>query len=511
MQQQLIIGTLLHGGTYKIEKILGQGSFGITYLAEHTNLGKKVAIKEFFMKELNSRGEDGSITGMSDSSLSQNYCQKFKKEAINLSRLDHPNIVRVTDSFSENGTFYYVMDFIEGQNLNDYIKSHYIDEAEAVSIIKSVADALIYMHEEKHMLHLDLKPGNVMRRNDGHIFLIDFGLSKHYSTDGQPETSTTIGLGTAGYAPIEQGNKAKNGEFRPTIDVYALGATFYKLLTRETPPPASDLVSDDELLENKLREKGVSDNLIEVVTEAMCPNVRRRTQSIKEFKGNLDGIKSETQATINVTSDDTIADTGKEETIVTSAEDFNKAGDEEENEYGNEDDGISKKSLKNLGTIVVIVFVIFAIIGVCQSSLNTSMARDSNQNMADTTDTTMMTCDVTNVDMYLSGAHCVYSGKVIEEFNGIRYLPHEKGQATFNDGRYYEGHFSYGEMDGPNAYFSYPNGDVFVGSFVHNEFNQGKYTVKQTGEYFVGSFKNGQPYNGTWYERTGRKIEDVKN
>lgn len=297
--QQLTQGTLLHGGTYKIEKILGQGSFGITYLAEHTNLGKKVAIKEFFMKELNSRGEDGSITGMSDSSLSQSYCQKFKKEAINLSRLDHPNIVRVTDSFSENGTFYYVMDFIEGQNLNDYIKSHYIDEAEAVSIIKSVADALIYMHEEKHMLHLDLKPGNVMRReSDGHIFLIDFGLSKHYSTDGQPETSTTIGLGTAGYAPIEQGNKAKNGEFRPTIDVYALGATFYKLLTRETPPPASDLVSDDELLENKLREKGVSDNLIEVVTQAMCPNVRKRTQSVREFRDALTDCSVQTPESI---------------------------------------------------------------------------------------------------------------------------------------------------------------------------------------------------------------------
>ena len=320
MQQQLIVGTLLHGGTYKIEKILGQGSFGITYLAEHTNLGKKVAIKEFFMKELNSRGEDGSITGMSDSSLSQNYCQKFKKEAINLSRLDHPNIVRVTDSFSENGTFYYVMDFIEGQNLNDYIKSHYIDKAEAVSIIKSVADALIYMHEEKHMLHLDLKPGNVMRRNsDGHVFLIDFGLSKHYSTDGQPETSTTIGLGTAGYAPIEQGNQAKNGEFRPTIDVYALGATFYKLLTRETPPPASDLVSDDELLENKLREKGVSDNLIKVVTEAMCPNVRKRTQTIREFKGNLDGIKADTQVTNGNASTEAVAKADKDETIVASA------------------------------------------------------------------------------------------------------------------------------------------------------------------------------------------------
>lgn len=377
--QQLTPGTLLHGGTYKIEKILGQGSFGITYLAEHTNLGKKVAIKEFFMKELNSRGEDGSITGMSDSSLSQNYCQKFKKEAINLSRLDHPNIVRVTDSFSENGTFYYVMDFIEGQNLNDYIKSHYIDEAEAVSIIKSVADALIYMHEEKHMLHLDLKPGNVMRRNsDGHVFLIDFGLSKHYSTDGQPETSTTIGLGTAGYAPIEQGNKAKNGEFRPTIDVYALGATFYKLLTRETPPPASDLVSDDELLENKLREKGVSDNLIKVVTEAMCPNVRKRTQSVREFRDALTDCSVQTPESIPTKSaeKETIVvkkvaqTTDGEETVVAdkgtknSSLPTNKKAVEETYDEDDDEEDTSRKEIKYfIACLVPLVILYFVFSG----------------------------------------------------------------------------------------------------------------------------------------------------
>ena len=388
MQQQLIIGTLLHGGTYKIEKILGQGSFGITYLAEHTNLGKKVAIKEFFMKELNSRGEDGSITGMSDSSLSQNYCQKFKKEAINLSRLDHPNIVRVTDSFSENGTFYYVMDFIEGQNLNDYIKSHYIDEAEAVSIIKSVADALIYMHDEKHMLHLDLKPGNVMRRNDGHIFLIDFGLSKHYSTDGQPETSTTIGLGTAGYAPIEQSNQAKNGEFRPTIDVYAIGATFYKLLTRETPPPASDLVSDDELLEDKLCEKGLSDNLIKVVTEAMCPNVRRRTQSVREFRDALTDCSVQTPESIPTKSaeKETIVvkkvaqTTDGEETVVAdkgtknsslptnkkAVEETYDEDDEEEETYDEDDEeeDTSRKEIKYfIACLVPLVILYFVFSG----------------------------------------------------------------------------------------------------------------------------------------------------
>ena len=374
--QQLTQGTFLHGGAYKIEKVLGQGSFGITYLAVHTNLGKKVAIKEFFMKELNSRGEDGSITGMSDGSLSQNYCQKFQKEAVNLSHLDHPNIVRVTESFSDNGTFYYVMEYIYGQNLNDYVKRHNISEEEAVDIIKSVADALIYMHEEKHMLHLDLKPSNIMRRNKGHIFLIDFGLSKHFSDDGQPETSTTIGLGTTGYAPIEQANRSRNGEFRPTIDVYALGATLYKLLTRETPPPASDLVSDGELLENKLREKGVSVNLIKVITEAMCPNVKKRTQSVREFRDALtccsvQTVKSESAST-KVSEEETVVvnkatqTTDGEETVVVKNGNLpsNKKVVEETYEEDNDCEDTSHREIKYfIACLVPLVILYFVFLG----------------------------------------------------------------------------------------------------------------------------------------------------
>lgn len=366
--QQLTQGTLLHGGTYKIEKVLGQGSFGITYLAEHTKLAKKVAIKEFFMKELNSRSEDGSITGMSDGSLSQSYCQKFQKEADNLSRLDNQNIVRVTDSFSENGTFYYVMDYIDGQNLNDYVKTHYVDAEEAVSIIKSVADALIYMHEEKHMLHLDLKPSNIMRRSDGHVFLIDFGLSKHYGDDGQPETSTTIGLGTVGYAPIEQANRTRNGEFRPTIDVYAIGATLYKLLTRETPPPASDLVSDDELLENKLREKKVPDNLIKVVIGAMCPNVKKRIQSVREFRDVLTGSRTLESASAKPSEETVVIKnntktTDGEETIVANRSTRNRKNSRNNTrKYPNVKKDDDKESSNGDSIIIISIFVIAVVI-----------------------------------------------------------------------------------------------------------------------------------------------------
>ena len=281
---------------YRIESVLGQGSFGITYKAKaftvikgkfgeelaETNTPK--AIKEFFMKEVNEREESGSITGMSEGGLSFNYAQKFKKEAENLASMNHPNIVKVIDFIAANNTYYYVMDFIEGENLNDYLKHHKMTEEEAANTIIEVAKALKYMHEKKHMLHLDLKPGNIMRRErDGHIFLIDFGLSKHYSEEGIPETSTSVGLGTPGYAPVEQANSKNAKKFRETLDVYALGATFYKLLTGQTPPSADELVSDSDVVKDELTKLEISESLISAVVGAMMPSVKERTQNVAEF------------------------------------------------------------------------------------------------------------------------------------------------------------------------------------------------------------------------------------
>ena len=316
----LNIGQELHSDSivYRIESVLGQGSFGITYKAKaftimkgkfgeelvETNTPK--AIKEFFMKEVNDRDASGSITGMSEGGLSYNYAQKFKKEAENLASMNHPKVKGI-DFISANNTYYYVMDYIDGENLNDYLKHHKMSEKEATDTISEVARALQYMHEEKHMLHLDLKPGNIMRRNcDGHIFLIDFGLSKHYSEDGVPETSTSVGLGTPGYAPIEQANSKNAKLFRATLDVYALGATFYKLLTGQTPPSADELVSDEEILYEKLKDNKVGAVAVSTIANAMKPNVKNRTQDVIGFINELQKEDSDISSINNVEEETTI-------------------------------------------------------------------------------------------------------------------------------------------------------------------------------------------------------------
>lgn len=292
METALNKGATLQKGKYTIIKSLGQGSFGITYLAttKLTMMGKlgqmettvNVAIKEFFMSEMNSRSKDGSTIEGSSGSLFSSYRQKFKKEAENLSKLDHPNIVKVLEVFDENNTTYYVMQHIDGECLDDYIlRNNGIPEKEAISKLKDFGSALAYMHDHK-MLHLDLKPKNVMLDKEGKSYLIDFGLSKQYTDSGEPESSTTIGAGTPGYAPIEQANYKQDGSFPMTLDVYALGATFYKMLTANRPQHASDVL-EEGLDVDSLIKKGISQKTISVIKKAMAPTKKNRYQTVRDF------------------------------------------------------------------------------------------------------------------------------------------------------------------------------------------------------------------------------------
>lgn len=288
---QLHPGTVIHGthNDYRIERVLGQRSFGITYVANVRLKGRlgaiestaTVAIKEFFLRDVSSRN-GLRVFSVSDSTLCSDYRRDFLREAQNLSRLDNDHIVKVLETIEENDTVYYVMEYLSGGNLDQHILSHgKLSCREALDIAIQIGEALKCMHAQ-HMLHLDLKPLNVMRGEDGHIVLIDFGLSKCFGADGQPESSTRIGQGTTGYAPIEQHSFKKADGFMPTLDIYALGATLFKMLTGCVPPEAS-VVLNEGLPVDELSSAGVPPAIIALVERAMQPLRRMRHQTVGEF------------------------------------------------------------------------------------------------------------------------------------------------------------------------------------------------------------------------------------
>lgn len=244
---ELAKGTLLQDGKYRIEKVLGQGGFGITYLAEQVRLGRKVAIKEFFIKQRCIR--DAETNQMK---VSTPACQgevqllkiKFQKEALIISQLRHPNIVEIHDIFEENDTSYYVMEHIEGDSLFDIInKEGFLSEEESLKYIRNIGEAIKYMHSQ-NTNHLDIKPSNIMvRKSDHKIILIDFGLSKRFNTAGEQTTDTPLGI-SPGYAPVEQYVVGGVSTFSPQSDIYSLGATLYALLVGKTPPDSHSVLNN---------------------------------------------------------------------------------------------------------------------------------------------------------------------------------------------------------------------------------------------------------------------------
>lgn len=296
----LAIGTILHGEAYdyKIMDVLGQGTFGITYKAKVEMKGALgrldsnmyVAVKEFFMKEVNGR-ENSSVTSGSTSNggLFYYYRDKFEREARNLSTLSHPNIVKVLEAFHANGTTYYSMEYIDGISLDKKIAQSpqgRMPLTEAIETLKQIGAAIAFMHS-RNMLHLDVKPGNVMMRKDGTAVLIDFGLSKQYTSDGEPESSTKVGAGTPGYAPIEQASYHEGNGFPTMMDVYALGGTLFKMLTGQRPPEASEILNEG-FPTDSLRQLFIPDNIVNSISKAMAPLKKDRWQTVDEFVKHLD-------------------------------------------------------------------------------------------------------------------------------------------------------------------------------------------------------------------------------
>ena len=283
--QHLQPNTTLQGGKYRIERVLGQGGFGNTYVGVNTVFNERVAIKEFFMRGVTLREDDHVTVSVSVPDNRESFREqkeKFKKEALRIRLLKNEHIIGVQDFFEENGTAYYVMDYVDGENLAERLKKtgRPMTEQEVRGILPQILDALKAVHDAG-IWHLDLKPANIMLDKSGNVKLIDFGASKQLNAQkGGATTSTAISY-TNGYAPREQ-MEQNYDKFGPWTDIYALGATLYNLLTNKRPPLPSDI--DDDMSEDKHLALPFPENvggLKFLVLQMMKTNRLQRPQSVE--------------------------------------------------------------------------------------------------------------------------------------------------------------------------------------------------------------------------------------
>lgn len=287
----LPVGSVLRSGKreYRVEAVLGKGGFGITYkVSAMEQVGQipvrvEFAMKEFFMDGC-LRDASGKVSTADTKGEAADGLKDFISEARRLNSLcgQCRNIVPVDEVFEANGTACYVMEFLDGGSLADYVKKHgALSVGAAKKILKPVADAVAFLHCNR-ITHLDIKPGNIMFRSNGEPVLIDFGLAKHYDRRGNATTTVRTLAYSAGFSPAEQYVGLK--QFSPQSDVYALAATFANMLTGKTPPEAIDL-------EFSLNDWSVClpEEVRPAVVHAMAYSRKDRTLSVCDFVKELYG------------------------------------------------------------------------------------------------------------------------------------------------------------------------------------------------------------------------------
>lgn len=268
---------------YKIRRIIGQGGMGSIYLADDLRLeGRQCALKEV--------EHESSLSG----EMLNQAREQFLREATILARLDHPNLPKVSDFFSEGNREYLVMDYVLGEDLRTLMikarqKKKFLSEREVLGWSAQLADALAYMHgQEPTILHRDIKPSNLKLTPSGLIKLVDFGLVKILASE---EMTITIlqGRGTALYTPLEQyGGDTGHTDVRS--DIYAFGATLYHLLTNKSPIEARQrFLHPDSLVPPRQLNQDISARTERAILWAMSLHPDERPQNIEQFRQALVG------------------------------------------------------------------------------------------------------------------------------------------------------------------------------------------------------------------------------
>jgi len=279
--------------SYRIERVLGRGGFGITYLAFDTNLASHVAIKEYLPEQIATRTSDQSVRPRSDThgNAFRWGLTRFVTEARTLARFRHPNILRVMTVFEMHQTAYMVMDYECGHNLKVLLKRPaFRTEANLKQMVGPIIDGLKEVHRHGY-IHRDIKPANLLLRNDGSPVLLDFG-SARLATGNQTKTLTA--LVSVGYAPLEQYNNSNTDQQGPWTDIYALGAVLYYAITAAAPVDSalrgSALLNDqpDPLASlAKLRPAGYSPEFLAAIDWALTFKVADRPQNLDAWREKL--------------------------------------------------------------------------------------------------------------------------------------------------------------------------------------------------------------------------------
>ena len=279
---------------YTIEKVLGQGGFGITYLGIDELHEKKVAIKEFFPQGIVTRNieyEDAvTVTFVGEKDNYNKGKEKFLKEARIMARFSKDEgIVKAQDFFEINNTAYIVMEYLEGITLKQYLRENErIEPEELLELFVPLIESLDEIHSQG-LIHRDISPDNIMVLLGGKIKLMDFGAARDYTDFGEKSLSLIL---KPGYAPPEQ--YQTHGVQGPWTDIYALCATMYKCLTGENPPDAIERVMDDNLKEISEFGIPVSKQMEETIIKGMSISARNRYQNIEEFCEDLYALSEET-------------------------------------------------------------------------------------------------------------------------------------------------------------------------------------------------------------------------
>ncbi len=268
---------------YKFEEVLGQGSFGITYLATDTMLNKRVAIKEYFPREFAARDSTLTVRAAGNSDDRDNFIwglKRFLDEARVLAVFDHPNIIQVRRFFEANGTAYLVMDYCDGTPLDELLKTNgTLDESGLEVLLKPLLDALELIHNT-NFLHRDIKPANIFIKNDGTPVLLDFGAARQELVS---HSKSVTAMATPGYAAFEQ--YSSHGNQGPWTDIYGLGATIYKAITGSKPEDATNRMLEDTLVPcSEICSGKFRPQVLNAIDAAMCVKPADRPQNISEWR-----------------------------------------------------------------------------------------------------------------------------------------------------------------------------------------------------------------------------------